>query len=54
MSRTLEIQVAIYMVIACNITLAIGYVKGHRDGVELGRRMTHRLYRNLQDSKVAK
>lgn len=54
MSRTLEIQVLIYMIIACTITLCIGYVKGHREGVEYGRRMTHRLYRNLRNDKVAR
>ena len=54
MSRTLEIQVLIYMIIACTITLCIGYVKGHREGVEYGRRMTHRLHRNLRNDKVAR
>lgn len=52
MSRTLEIQVLIYMIIACTITLCIGYVKGHREGVEQGRRATHRLYSNLRREKA--
>lgn len=54
MSRTLEIQILVYMIIFSTITFLIGYVKGHREGVQLGKRATHAIYRNWRNDKAVK
>ena len=47
MSTALQIQILVYMGMISFISLCIGYVKGHREGLQQGRNATHRLYRNL-------
>lgn len=52
MSRALEIQILVYMVIVSIISIMYGYVKGHRDGLQLGRNATHKLYLNLPPARL--
>lgn len=47
MSRALEIQILVYMVIVSIISIMYGYAKGHKDGVLLGRRSAYKLIGKL-------
>ena len=54
MSQALQFQILIYMIILCGISFFWGYIKGHREGVQLGKRATHAIYRNWRNEKEAK
>lgn len=51
MTRALEIQILVYMIIFCTITFAWGYTRGHRDGVVIGRIQARKLERLARAGK---
>lgn len=51
MSRALEIQILVEMVIFCTITFIVGYVKGHKDGVIIGKIQGRRAARLMARSR---
>lgn len=51
MTRALEIQIIVYMVILAIIAFAWGYTKGHRDGVIIGRIQARKLERMAKAAK---
>ena len=51
MTRTLEIQILVYMAIIAIIAFAWGYTRGHRDGVVIGRIQARKLERVARGGK---
>lgn len=51
MSRALEIQIIVYMIILAFIAFAWGYSKGHRDGIIMGRIQARKLERLAKAAK---
>ena len=48
MTKAIEIQIIIYMVILAFIAFAWGYTKGHRDGKVIGAIQTRRNLRMIE------
>ena len=47
MTRALEMQIIVYMIILATIAFMWGYSKGHREGASFGRRQAYKLIGKL-------